>query len=182
MNRDEIRTELNKHCRIVTDNQISVIEYLLKRPGSSNQTLAKRLGLTFKTVESVTRRLREKELITDNHHVLLEVTQSTQVTPIKLPKNILDKQLPDSKWYKYVHVAAALANYEMDEVPTEKYFKGVTKAKVLESFKYQIDNDSTTINRTMFGMQNDLALFAIYVNDLEAFKDMQGTITLPESE
>ena len=177
MNRDEIRTELDKHCRIVTDNQISVIEYLLKRSGSSNQTLAKRLGLTFKTVESVTRRLREKELITDNHHVLIEVTQSTQVTSIRLPKNILEKTLPPSKFY-YVHVAAKLAQSEDEEV----VWKGMTKKQIMESIKHQITNSKDRQDAIMFGVQDKLAEFAIFTGDLSSFEDMQGTITLPEEK
>lgn len=183
MTRKEIEKALRETYNLVgTTGQVDVIEYLLKRPGTppiktwkGSNTLTSKRG-----TQEIIQKFKTLGILSKSNHVLLK-NKASQLKQPRLPKHILDHQLPNAS-YKYVHIAAILANCSDEEVLEGKYFKGLTKAKVIEAMKRDMNSKPHIIEEIMYGVQDKLALFAIYVNDLEAFKDMQGTITLPESE
>ena len=177
MNRIEIEQGLSKLTRQVTTSQVSIVEYLLKKPGTHYRILSTKLGIDYEAAKATVKRLKAIEAIDSNSHVLLKQPVGDLSSSIRLPKNILEKTLPPSNFY-YVHVAAKLAQSEDEEV----IWKGMTKKQIMESIKHQITNSKDRQDAIMFGVQDRLAEFAIFIGDLSSFEDMQGIITLPESE
>ena len=175
MNRAEIEKELYKIIRQVTTNQVRIVEYLLKRPGSRNGVLARQLEIKFRTVESTTRRLKEQGIINNQYHVTFKAVAERK---FRLPQHILNGTLPPKEW-KFVHIAARLTELDNDdEIPELK----MTKAQFLRQHKELVEKNTEFMQKKIYTMQNDIAQFCLYYNDLEAFKDMNGAIVLPESE
>ena len=174
MNRIEIELQLRKVTRQVTSYQVSIVEYLLKKPGSNNLLLSSKLGIPYDSVKTSVRRLKTVGVLTESRHVNLTPMESLR--KFRLPQHILNGTLPPKEW-KFVHIAARLTELDNDdEIPELK----MTKSQFLQNHKELVEKNTEFMQKKIYTMQNDIAQFCLYYNDLEAFKDMQGTITLPE--
>lgn len=94
-----------------------------------------------------------------------------------LPTGVKQRILPP-KAYPYTHLAAYLCKYRMgDKVPPY----GKTKAEILYAIKKRVEDDPGMQAELVFGLQERLALYSIYMGDVSAFASAIGKLEIPEN-
>ncbi len=93
-----------------------------------------------------------------------------------LPKAISHRILPPAE-YIYTHIAAYLARFNPDEL-VPPYNK--TPGEVMYSIRQSLNASPVRASDLVFGLQERLALFALYNGEVRGFKDSKGKLVIPE--
>lgn len=93
-----------------------------------------------------------------------------------VPKSISQKILPP-KQFIYTHLAAYITRFHPDEL-IPPYNK--TAGEIMFEIKNQLNSDPVKGSELVFGLQDKLALYALYTGDVNAFKNSKGKVQPPE--
>lgn len=167
--RQKLQIEFN--LRIVTDTYVDIVDFLLRNPGAKSSTITKNVNQSDNTTYKAIKKLRELNVVTNDNRINFKVEKPTSLT-YPLPSNIRDKEMPPRQ-YKYVHLVAFLATLKDFE---QVKHSGLTVGAYLERVQRQIVKDNEHLVKSMYELQNLLALASLLSGNLDNWKEMIGSI------
>lgn len=106
-----------------------------------------------------------------------QVEETADELTFQIPTGVRQRILPP-KGYPYTHLASYLCKFRMgDKVPP--YNK--TKAEIMFAVKKRIEDDPALQAELVFGLQERLALYALFMGDVSTFSGAIGKLELPET-
>ena len=148
-----------------------IVSFFREYPKATDQEAINSLGLARSTY------YRNKAVATDFLKKQNNSLIADQVQGFLLPPGVSRKVLPPEE-YKWVHLATYLTKFRAgDRVPPYNKTKAEIMYSVSRDLKANPDKAFAMIN----GLQNLLALYAIYCGDPSMFSNSLGKLEVPES-
>lgn len=148
-----VKTRYPEFELYMSTHEKTPVKQVMKDLGISEPTYFRHLR-TYKSVPRSSRRL---------------------ISEYELPGSILVKNLPSSE-YSWVHLASYLTKFSHSEkIPP--YNK--TKSEILLDIRKSLETDPNLAADLVFGLHNNLALYALFTGEISAFANMRGNCVPP---